>query len=785
MRFTLCGLMAAAAVCLAADNSSWLVRGPFPANGENALFRDYLEASGGEASARPCNATHEWRMVASDADASVDLEKIWSIHGPSVAYAYRAVESDSERLLAVTLGSGSYVQVRWNGEIVFESRLSRKVESDRDTLVVRAKRGTNHLLLKIEGRPKSWAFQWREHPGGGALFVNRAATMVPDLREGQRTDAWGQVEMANTAARTLKARVEVAGGGTFPPTVSEPVDIPSGAVRRIPFRVAARGATPRMRALVRAGGEEVALDLAPLPRKRGEYFVTTYRSRVDGSVQPYSVLLPTDYQPTRRYPLIIELHGAHVTGWGQNMISYEPKSWAIHMAPHDRGNNRYRDIGEVDLDEALDSFARDFPFDPDRVYLSGHSMGGYGTWLLACRHPDRWASISPQAGYTDYHLYRPGKFDPRYQTRLYEDWSPVTLAENLLHVPAHAVHGALDDDISVEHPRSMVARLNQLGYTVSYDEQPDKGHWWGPRGATYGTECVDKPSISAHFQKYSRRTTAPRKVIFKTATLRYRKSYWAAIDELATDNQMAMIEAESPELNRFLVKTVNIARFTLTPRQALLDNKRPVTVAVDGKAVYQGPLPATGRLAFRHTTKGWLRAEGVPKRSRFAKSETLYGPVIDAFTAPFLFVYGDGPEKAAAEAQARDWMARAWGIAPMKKDSEVTARDIATRNLALFGTPSSNKLIARIHARLPIQFTSERIRGEDAGVVMVAPNPLITSRYVVVVGGLTKASYLTAARLRLTDLPDYVIFDRHTLEDDKPKFVEAGFFSKHWTLSGE
>lgn len=67
-------------------------------------------------------------------------------------------------------------------------------------------------------------------------------------------------------------------------------------------------------------------------------------------------------------------------------------------------------------------------------------------------------------------------------------------------------------------------------------------------------------------------------------------------------------------------------------------------------------------------------------------------------------------------------------------------------------------------------------------MLVVRPNPLNQSKYVVIVGGTTPRSMEIAARLRLTDLPDYVLFDGHTLSGKRVEFVDGGFFDKRWQI---
>lgn len=827
------------------DKLNWLVAGPFPGDEANSLFKDHLSAPGeaavratpGSTAGRNAGTNIVWQPAEISDGGAIDLSRLVPDGKRSVVFAYSEISSPTAQNIVALLGSGVNIQLRLNGEILFENKLSRKPESGRDTIVLPLRKGINRILIKTQGRGSDWQLHWKLHRPDGPVFINERNTIVPDLRVGEKTSAWGQVEIANVSSREIKdAVLEVTGSDLFYPGESATFSLLPGEVNFVPVWVAARrpareSDSSPIRFQIQASGTAVNTEYKPLVRKADSYFVTTYRSSVDGSIQPYSVFLPSNYDPNRNYPLALLLHGAHVTGWGQNIISYDQKDWAIQIAVHDRGNNRYRDIGEVDIDEVLADAKRRFSIDPERIYLAGHSMGGYGTWWQATRRPDMWASISPQAGYSDYFLYdRPLANASReeFQRRILESWSPYYFAENLLHLRAYIVHGAKDDNVSVEHSRKMDERLKELGYESEYDENPEGGHWWGPKGKTYGTEIVDKPAIWTFLRETDRRMSSPKKVIYKTDSLHYRKAYWVEIDELQTANRTARIEAEVTGPNAIDVKAENIEQFTLVPGSRLIDLARPLQVRVNGRPAFVGELPTSGRLTIRAGGVGkFIQVFGsedlhIPGTNGFAataaeldetgklrrfitlrneavqKNPEIYGPVSDAFNSPFLFVVGTGASggaalnKSAADAAmklAREWMMRTGGIVHIKRDIDVTAHDIETENLVLFGNERSNSLTARINAQLPVRLEGRsvnvagtRYSGADTGLIMIAPNPLRLRRYVVVVGGTTPNSFETAARLNFLELPDFVVFDRRTLSGPTVQYAAGGFFDKFWRV---
>jgi pimeloyl-ACP methyl ester carboxylesterase len=841
---------------------SWLVAGPFSGNVDNGLYKDYLSGPGeeqtrareGEQARWGLTGVVRWQTTSPSDQGLIDLAKIWPAASyESIAYAYTEIESEGDQYAVATIGSGADVQLRVNDEIVYESRVFRKAELNKDTVVLPLRKGINPVLVKAQ-RGLNWRFQWAVTVPSGALFVNKQETIVPDFRVGEPVAAWGQVEVTNTGGiRLPDVTVEVLEDDVLSPSRSEIASLEPDEVRRIPIWIAtktsdAAGAGRVIQIRVFTGQDEYRLEVKPRVRDPKTSFVTTYRSTLDGSVQPYSVLLPPTFDERTTYALILLLHGSQVTLWGGNIIAYSPKEWAVQVAVHDRGNNDYRGVGEVDIDEVLAEVSKRYRIDPDRMYLSGHSMGGYGTWFLATRYPDRWAAISPQTARTDLSLEHStmritgNGVQQAFQTRLLQSWSPILFADNLLHLPAYIMHGALD--ASVSHSRTMSARLDALGYEHIYDENPDAGHWWGTRPAHQGTLCVDNSEITDFFLKHNRRAVNPKLVVYKTDNLRYRRAYWVAIDELDDANKIASVRAEVVSPDDIAVQLENITQLTLELNEHLIAIDRPLTVTVNGNVAFRGTLNGTPRLILRRESDGSLagstagsfarldekadprvgtpirplaryessrdlrlaagRAEYTPPNEQpiaaqpIAKTESLYGPVIDAFNKPFILVVGSngaGEEanrmnqasRRAAQAVARDWMTRCNGVARIKTDLEVTPDDIDSSNLILFGNAATNSLIGAVNGELPIRFgptgiilAEREISGDDTGIVMIRPNPLNQSKYVVIVGGTTAGSMLTASRLRLTELPDYAVFDRRALEGKRVALLDGGFFDKHW-----
>src|SRR5690606_30262969 len=110
-------------------------------------------------------------------------------------------------------------------------------------------------------------------------------------------------------------------------------------------------------------------------------------------------------------------------------------------------------MGEKDVFEAIADAKGMLEIDEDRVYLLGHSMGGWGTWHIAAAHPDVFAAIVPMAG-----------------------WAPIELLGNLEYTPPFVIHGDQDVAVYVDDSRAAVAELARLGVSNRFLEIRGAGH---------------------------------------------------------------------------------------------------------------------------------------------------------------------------------------------------------------------------------------------------------------------------------------------------------------------
>ena len=146
----------------------------------------------------------------------------------------------------------------------------------------------------------------------------------------------------------------------------------------------------------------------PLKKSTGDFHLA-YHSAVDSQLVPYRIFVPEGYTPDQSWPLIIGLHGASGSentwldrrrrGETENLCKrLSQERGYLLVAPSGRGPfTGYRGIGGQDVMDVLDRVSSIYNIDPERVYLTGHSMGGGGTWILGLRHAEKFAAIAPIA----------------------------------------------------------------------------------------------------------------------------------------------------------------------------------------------------------------------------------------------------------------------------------------------------------------------------------------------------------------------------------------------------
>jgi predicted peptidase len=202
---------------------------------------------------------------------------------------------------------------------------------------------------------------------------------------------------------------------------------------------------------------------------------------VEGVSHRYQVYVPAEYTPTRRWPVILFLHGSGERGTDGLLqtsiglgegIRRHAKRWPAIVVfplapPSYRWHGRVAHLALATLDRTL----REFSTDPDRVYLVGVSAGGNGVWNLSYRTPERFAALVAVCGWVQ-------PTAERREAILPPDSGPPypVIARRIRSLPVWIWHGAADSVVSVEESRQMAEALRAAGAEVAYTELPAVGH---------------------------------------------------------------------------------------------------------------------------------------------------------------------------------------------------------------------------------------------------------------------------------------------------------------------
>jgi predicted peptidase len=173
----------------------------------------------------------------------------------------------------------------------------------------------------------------------------------------------------------------------------------------------------------------------------------------------YLLYLPQEYEAKESWPLLLFLHGAGERGDDLELVKKHGPPKLIEagkefpfivVSPQCPKDHWWEPIELVAL---LNEMKSKYKVDPDRIYVTGLSMGGFGTWRLAAYIPDRLAAIAPICGGGE-----------RY-------W-----ARRFAHLPIWVFHGAKDKGVPVERSEEMVDALKERGGHPRFTIYPEAGH---------------------------------------------------------------------------------------------------------------------------------------------------------------------------------------------------------------------------------------------------------------------------------------------------------------------
>lgn len=301
--------------------------------------------------------------------------------------------------------------------------------------------------------------------------------------------------------------------------------------------------------------------------------VRGFRSKLDGTVQPYGIVCPGPFTEGMRADVWCRgrsERGLEVQFIATRMTSSypEPVPGVMMIHPFGRYCNANKLAGEVDTLEALEHALSEYPIHPKRVAIRGFSMGGAAAWHLAVHYPDKWFAANPGAGFSEtpdfLKVFQKEELHPYpFEEKLWQYYDCPVWVRNLRGLPTIAYSGEID---SQKQAADIMAAAS---WNLPENERFELTHIIAPKTA-HSISPAAREEIEKRLATLDgmRSDMFPKSVKFTTTTLKYNKSHWVTIHSLKEHWKPAYIRASwhqnSTDIDgEFRVNAENVAEFTL------------------------------------------------------------------------------------------------------------------------------------------------------------------------------------------------------------------------------
>jgi dienelactone hydrolase len=764
---------------------------------------DQLEGADGQ--------TQTWQPAAASEKGSLDGG---AIRG---GYVYWPVASDREQVMVLEAAGHNLVYV--NGEL----RAGDPYSHGYLHLPVLLGRGTNEFLFQCS----RGGLTAKLTPARAPVVIDVADLTLPDLVLGEREPLWGGVVLLNATTKQTEVTLHAGGKGARETSAS----IPPLGMRKAPFQFtppalktnSSWSVSLEVRGRGAGAGNRYHAEFKLRVRTPDQTCKRTFLSEIDDSVQYYAVNPAPAASRGTPSALFLSLHGAGVEAIGQ-ADSYSPKKWGHVVCPTNRRPYGFdwEEWGRWDALEVLALAGQRYHTDPARVYLTGHSMGGHGTWNLGVIYPDRFAAIGPSAGWISFSSYVGGTNRPtetnaiqKLLRRSASTGDTLLMATNYLQEGVYILHGDADDNVPVGQAREMSHVLSGFHHDFDFHEQPGAGHWWDASDEP-GTDCVDWAPM---FDLFSRRIIPSdislRRVRFTTLNPAVSaRCHWVTVLSQEAQLEPSSVDVQcDPGKRRIKGTTMNVAGVqfefpAITPGL-------PVRVELDGQSVTNIPWTSrtNGAVTLARQRGVWSVHPGPEPR---LKNPGRSGPFRQAFRNHMIFVYGTSgtPEETSwglskARFDAETFYYRGNGSVEVMSDQEylggsttavrkwVGQRPLSRRNVILYGHAECNRAWPLLLSDSPVQvrrgivrFGGGELKGEDLACLFLQPHPRDPSALVGVVAGSGLPGLRLTGRMPVflsgAGFPDCLVAGKEMLLKGIAAVRVAGFFGQDWQVdSGE
>jgi hypothetical protein len=787
--------------------SEGLAAGPFHQYGREAIYKDeldYLLNAGQLASPREgsTSKTLDGKQVSWK---SIKADTAHRFRGGELANGYLYLTYDSPKaqtaILNVTGNDMVYVNGAPRGGDIYRYGWM--------DMPVQLKKGKNEFYVR-SGRFGRYGgivakLTFPEKP----VYLNTADLTMPHVVPALKNDSlWVGLVVVNTSTKALTGLTLTSDVAGKKQTVTLPT-VPPLSTRKVGALLDGSGS-------VSVGKKAVAIVLSqnnkPIDQQSieletispGKQYSRTFISDMDGTVQYYSVAPQTNPQPGVAPALFFSVHGAEVQAINQAR-AYKPKDWGVLVAPTNRrprGFN-WEDWGRLDAMEVLGIAKNTYRPDPEKIYLTGHSMGGHGTWFLGATYPGHWAAIAPCAGYPTLSSYGshdgmiPDSAGSPMEAMLLRASNPsnvIALANNYKPLGVYINHGDADRTVSVEYARQMKRLLSTFHPDFSYYEYPGGSHW-------YGDISVDWPPIFEFFSWHTvARDTTVQHIDFTTANPGISgQMKWATIHQQTVPLQYSRVMLDRDKEKKSITGTTqNVATLSLN-----LDGfapGTPLSIRLDSLSEVKYTVGKADETIFLKKENGWKlsTAPGIDEKNT-RRSGTFKEP----FNHRMVFVYatqGNAQENAwaldKAKFDAEAWYYRGNGAVDLIADTDFDPKKYPDRGVVLYGNASTHAAWSALLGDCPIQITNGKVvagsktfTGNDLAAYFVWPrkDSPVASIAVVSGSGLTgmKATNANQYFSGGSGFPDFMIFSNEMLRSGVEGVKMAGFYGNDWSLQEE
>ncbi|MEH6407467.1 MAG: alpha/beta hydrolase [Leeuwenhoekiella sp.] len=688
---------------------------------------------------------------------------------------------------------------------------------------VKLKKGKNKFLLS-GGRFSTMRARLLK-PDQPVQFTKRDMTL-PDILAEENAPLLGGIRIMNTKENWFKGGKIVLKAGNIEIKTEVPAISPL-TIRKVPFSIPVPANLTEEDtinytiSLLDKAGKKLASDsIALVVKSKYKKHKNTFISSVDGSVQYYSIA-PSLTKDVDNQALFFSVHGASVEAVNQ-ANAYKQKDWGHVVAPTNRRpyGFAWEDWGRLDALEVLSEAEKLLKTDPQHTYLTGHSMGGHGTWYLGATYPDRFAAIAPCAGYPDLFKYRDNsiermkdmpeenferfgftkaEFLKSIKPHLENDLDylldsiirragnpsrTLKLKRNYLHYGVFVLHGEKDNVVPTSIARDMRERLGKFHNDFSYYEYPGGAHW-------YGDESVDWPPLFDFFKARS---------IKKSAEIDEIEFYTGSPGVSASSHFVSILQQIIPfKISSFKVNkaegkidlsTTNVATIAIDLKDAVVTND---TLTIDEQQLI---IKQKDKVYLKNNEGKWAVSQA-PDNTE--KGPQRNGGFKDAFRNNMVFVYAShGSEEEnewyynRAQFDAEKFWYRANGNIEIIKDTDFKKSNYPDQNIILYGNSDNNSAWKGLLNKSPLQVSDntltlgdKTLKGNQWGAYFIYPreDSNIASVGVVTASGIAgmKGAYANDYLVNGTTFPDILIFDDTMMKSGISGVQCSGFFGNDWS----